>query len=81
MVRKNRKGKKEKVKYTKLFRSVDREKYAKATGTYAGYGPKSEGGSVINKDRSLSNAEIIHPGGNLLQLTLKEINDLMNERD
>lgn len=56
-------------------KAADKEKYAKASGTYIGYGPKSEGGSTINQDRPLSNVEIIHLGGNLLQLTLKEIND------
>ena len=64
------------LQYTKRRdKAIDREKFAKSTGKYIGYAPKNEGGSTINKDRPLSNVEIIHLGGNLLQLTLKEIND------
>jgi hypothetical protein len=54
----------------------EKKKYAASVGKYIGYGTTTQQGTIIDKNRSLSNVEIIYEGGNLLKLILKEINNL-----
>lgn len=52
-----------------------KEKYAASVGIYIGYGTTDPQGTILNKERPLSNVQITYEGGNLLKLVLKEIND------
>ena len=54
---------------------IERKKYAESAGKYVGYGPSTDGGSIINHDRPLSDVEIVYLRGNLLQITVSEKND------
>lgn len=53
----------------------ERKKYAASVGNYIGYGTTVPQGTIIDKNRPLSNVKITYSGGNLLKLVLKEIND------
>lgn len=64
------------LEYTKRKdKQGDKERYGKAEGTYIGYGTTTENGTTINDKSPISDVKIIHLGGNLLQLNLKEKNN------
>lgn len=62
--------------YTKRKdKNIEKEKYGAAVGKYIGYGTKVNQGTIIDRNKPLSNVEITYEGGNILKLVLKEIND------
>ena len=64
------------IRYTrKRDKEIERRNYDDSVGTYTGFGPTTDGGSIVNLERPLSDVEITYLRGNLLQITVKEIND------